>query len=68
MKKKELQSKKEKTSREVEEEAKEARKKLINFRYELASGKGKNPTDLKKLKTTLAQLLTIAKEKKEEGK
>ncbi len=68
MKKKELQSKKEKTLREVEEEAKEARKKLINFRYELASGKGKNPTDLKKLKTTLAQLLTIAKEKKEEGK
>lgn len=68
MKKKELQSKKEKTLREVEEEAKEARKKLINFRYELASGKGKNPADLKKLKTTLAQLLTIAKEKKEEGK
>jgi len=63
MKKKELQSKKERTLREIEEEAQETRKKLVQLRYELASGKGKNPSDLKKLKITLAQLLTLAREK-----
>lgn len=59
MKKKELQSKKEKPVVELEKEIREFRARLESLRFDLAAGKVKNIKEIKAVRKNIAQLLTL---------
>lgn len=68
MKKKELQGWKTKKQGELEKEIHEKRKKLAEIRVDLAMGKVKNIREVRELKQTLAQLLSIQNSNKKDEK
>ncbi len=68
MKKKELQDLKNKTMVEVDKEIHDKRERLLNLRMDLSLGKVKNISEIKELKKSIAQLLTIKKMKEKEKK
>ena len=67
IKRKDLQIFRERSLQEIAREAAGIKKKLSEVRFELASGKGKNLREVRRLKTTLAQLLTLIQEKEAAG-
>ena len=59
MNRKEFEVKKEKPIRELEKEVREHRAHLERMKFDLASGKVKNIKEIKTVKKTIAQLLTL---------
>ncbi|MFH0712766.1 MAG: 50S ribosomal protein L29 [Candidatus Jorgensenbacteria bacterium] len=59
MKKKELENFKNKTMIEIDKEIRECQEKLLNLKMDLSLGKVKNIHEIKELKKSVAQLLTI---------
>ncbi|OGG39004.1 50S ribosomal protein L29 [Candidatus Jorgensenbacteria bacterium GWA1_49_17] len=59
MKKKELENLKNKTMVEIDKELRECQERLLNLKADLALGKVKNIHEMKELKKSVAQLLTI---------
>ncbi len=59
MKKKDLQLHREKPIAEVEKELHDARARLEALRFDLAAGKVKNIREIRSVKKTIAQLLTL---------
>ncbi len=53
---------------ELQKELNEGRQKLIDLKFNLAAGKVKNIKEVKKVKKTIAQLLTAANAQKKEIK
>lgn len=63
MKQKELETKKEKPIAELEKEVREHRAHLESMQFDLAAGKVKNIKAIKTIKKTIAQLLTLRRQK-----
>ncbi len=61
MKRKDLENFKNKTMIEIDKELRECRERLLNLKMDLALGKVKNIHEMKELKKSIAQLLTIKK-------
>jgi len=59
MKRKEFQTKKEKPVAELEKEIREFRARLESLRFDLAAGKVKNIKEIKAVRKSIAQLLTL---------
>lgn len=59
MKKKELENLKNKTMIEIEKELRERQERLLGLKMDLALGKVKNIHEIKELKKSVAQLLTL---------
>lgn len=59
MKRKEFQSNKEKPVAELEKEIREYRARLEMLRFDLAAGKVKNIKEIKAIRKSIAQLLTL---------
>ena len=60
MKKQDLQQLKSKTRPEIRKELKETQEKLRDLKFDLAAGKVKNVSEIKKLKKVVARLSTLA--------
>jgi len=65
MKKQDFQQLKSKSRGEMEKELRESRTKLRDLKFDLAAGKVKNVSEIKKLKKVVARLSTLIAEKKE---
>ncbi|MBI4034126.1 MAG: 50S ribosomal protein L29 [Candidatus Brennerbacteria bacterium] len=61
MKRKELENLKSKTPVELDKELRDYRERLLNLKMDLALGKVKNIREIKELKRSIAQLLTVKK-------
>ena len=68
MKNKELNDLKNKTMVEIDKEINERRERLLNLRMDLSLGKVKNISEIKELKKSIAQLLTVKKTKEQISK
>ena len=64
MKKKQLQELREKTDHNLRKELKNEKAKLSDLRFDLSLGKVTNIKTIKKTKESVAQILTILREKK----
>ena len=64
MKKKDFQDSKNKTIADLERDLAHHREKLNSLRWDLAQGKVKNIREMRRLKKTIAQILTLIKLKK----
>jgi len=53
---------------EVDKEINERRERLLNLRMDLSLGKVKNISEIKELKKSIAQLLTVKKTKEQISK
>ena len=56
------------TQAELQEKLREFKEKLFRLKIELASGRGGKPSELKKLKKTVARIKTILRERELKGK
>ncbi len=65
MKKQDFQQLKSKSHAEMQKELRDSQIKLRDLKFELAAGKVKNVSDIKKLKKVVARLSTLITEKKE---
>ncbi|MCX6788567.1 MAG: 50S ribosomal protein L29 [bacterium] len=63
MKKNEFKLMKNKAVSEIEKELNELRIKRVNLKFDLAAGKVKNIREIKNVKTSIAQLLTVLAER-----
>lgn len=63
MKKNDLATLKKKPIAEIEKELHEFRAKLVNLQFDLAAGKVKNIHEVHETKRSIAQLLTILRER-----
>lgn len=63
MKKNEFKEIKNKPVAEIEKELVELRTKRVNLKFDLAAGKVKNIREIQNVKTSIAQLLTVLKER-----
>jgi len=63
MKKKEFQEYKNKSKAEILKDLANYREKLANLKFDLAAGKVKNIREIRLVKKTIAQLLTLLKNK-----
>lgn len=61
MKRKELDNLKNKSVIEIDKDLRERRERLLNLKMDLALGKVKNISEIKELKKSIAQLLTVKK-------
>jgi large subunit ribosomal protein L29 len=68
MRKKELEKLKNKTMVEINKELRDLKERLWGLRMDLSLGKVKNISEIKELKKSIAQILTIKNLKKEESK
>ncbi len=64
MKKKELSEYKNKTLKELHKDLANLRERLVNLKFDLAAGKIKNIRDIRAIKKSIAQILTIINQKK----
>lgn len=64
MKRKEFQDSKNKTIADLEKDLAYYREKLSGLKWDLAQGKVKNIREIRRLKKTIAQILTLIKLKK----
>jgi ribosomal protein L29 len=62
MKKKQLQDHRKKSLLEIEKAIREHRKKMTSLTFDQATGKLSNAREVKSIKKSIAQLLTIKKE------
>ncbi|MFH1161866.1 MAG: 50S ribosomal protein L29 [Candidatus Jorgensenbacteria bacterium] len=67
MKKKELHTYREKPMPEIEKEIREARARLEALKFDLVRGKVKNIREVRAVKKTIAQLLTLREARVREG-
>jgi len=67
MKKKELRIYREKPMPEIEKEIREARARLEALKFDLVRGKVKNIREVRAVKKTIAQLLTLRETRVREG-
>ena len=51
------------TTTEIEKEIKEAKEKLFNLRFQLATGQLEETANIRKVKKTIARLKTIVRER-----
>lgn len=65
MKKQDFQQLKSRSRAEMQKELRESQTKLRDLKFDLAAGKVKNVSEIKKLKKVVAQLSTLITEKKE---
>ena len=65
MKKQDFQQLKNKSGAEMRKELQETKIKLRDLQFDLAAGKVKNVSEIKKLKKVVARLSTLVVEKKE---
>ena len=65
MKKQDIQQLKSKSQAEMQKELSESRTKLRDLKFDLAAGKVKNVSQIKKLKKVVARLSTMITAKKE---
>ena len=65
MKKQDFQQLKSKTQAEMQKELGESRTKLRDLKFDLAAGKVKNVSEIKKIKKVVARLSTLITGKKE---
>ncbi len=65
MKKQDFQQLKSKSSAEMQKELRETQTKLRDLKFDLAAGKVKNVSEIKKLKKVVARLSTLITGKKE---
>ncbi len=65
MKKQDFQQLKSKSHAEMQKELRETQTKLRDLKFDLAAGKVKNVSEIKKLKKVVAQLSTLITGKKE---
>lgn len=68
MKAKEVKELREKDKEDLEKSLKKERDRLRQLRFQLAGGKLKNHKEISKIKSNIARMLTIIKEKQTEGK
>lgn len=61
MKKKEFWGYREKTKEDVEKAVREYRERFLTLRFDLARGKVKNIREIRSVKKSIAQLLTLLK-------
>lgn len=65
MKKQDFQQLKSKSHAEMQKELRESKEKLRDLKFDLAAGKVKNVSEIKKLKKVVARLSTLITGKKE---
>ncbi len=63
MKKNEFKEIKNKPVAEIEKELADLRTKRVNLKFDLVAGKVKNIREIQNVKTSIAQLLTVLKER-----
>ena len=63
MKRKEFQEHKNKSISDLKKDLSANREKLVKLKFDLAAGKVKNIGEIKQIKKSIAQILTIVREK-----
>ncbi|MEK7087066.1 MAG: 50S ribosomal protein L29 [Patescibacteria group bacterium] len=63
MKRKEFQEHKNKSISDLKKDLSANREKLVGLKFDLAAGKIKNISEIKQIKKSIAQILTIVREK-----